>query len=145
MGQQPIFDKYSLGHIAAGLAYRSAGLTVWQTLASHGIWEAMESPAKLEYPSLFPIAEIDTPRNIAGDLLAAVVGWHIWQNTLGEKRTGGGWLFLGVGIFAVTAWSLRWKEHPPWESASWKKAAQAYAGQVSAAGPPKGLPNVPRP
>ncbi len=132
LGTQPAFDKYSVGHIAAGVAYASAGMSAWQALAAHGVWEAMESPVKLEYPSIFPTPEIDTPRNIAGDLLSAMIGWQAWETVMGKQRSGGGWLFLGAGIFAVTAWSLRWREYPPWEAASFKRAAQMYAGHASA-------------
>ena len=111
--EQPAFDRYTLGHLTAGLAYGAAGLSFWQAFAAQASFEAFETAIKADYPSIFPIPKADRPANVAGDILAALVGWQVWRSLMGEKRTGGGWTLVGAAVWAASAWSLRWPEARP--------------------------------
>lgn len=75
-----LFDRFSLAHGAVGFGYGRVGIPWWGAVALVVGWEIVERPLKAEMPGLFPHASQDSVANMAGDVIAVMVGW-----TLGRR------------------------------------------------------------
>ncbi len=79
-GEQPLLDRYSVAHAAAGVVYGAVGLPWWWALGAGVFWELVENPLKDRFPEVFPDSCHDTLGNAAGDLLAVMVGYGLGRH-----------------------------------------------------------------
>ena len=70
------FDRFSLLHLAAGFGL-GLFVPIPFVLAIAIGWELFERPAKKHAPEFFPHKSQDSPRNMAGDVLAMTAGAYI--------------------------------------------------------------------
>lgn len=84
-GTQPVFDRYTLGHAAAGALYAWMGLK-WPTAMALAFgWELLENPLKRNLPSVFPDACQDSAPNAVGDVLAVVAAYGVTRLLLYQE------------------------------------------------------------
>ena len=72
---QPMFDRWTLGHAGLGYGAQKVGLGFVPTLTLAVAWEIIEPDLKKKFPSLFPNPSKDSLQNKAGDVAAAIAGW----------------------------------------------------------------------
>ena len=72
------FDRFTLAHLALGVAYAWLGFGFGLALLLGILWEAAENPIKAYLPKLFPHATADTMANMTGDVMAVGCGWFVW-------------------------------------------------------------------
>lgn len=73
-------DKFTLLHIAAGVAMRKMGLSLTQTIALSIAWEIAEPRLKAAVPGMFPYPSPDSPANVFFDNVAVMFGWSMAGN-----------------------------------------------------------------
>jgi hypothetical protein len=78
-----LIDRFTLAHLALGLAYGGVGFGFWTALALAAAWEAIENPLKANFAFLFPHASADTLRNMLGDVSAVLLGWSLGRQLAG--------------------------------------------------------------
>ena len=77
-GEQPVLDRYTVGHAAVGVVYGLTSMPWWAALGLAVAWEVVENPLKDAYPQLFPDAKHDRYENAAVDVVAVMAGfWAI--------------------------------------------------------------------
>jgi len=79
-------DRFTLAHLASGVALGMAGASVPFALLLGALWEVAEGPLKNSYPTAFPYPSQDAPANQLGDILA-VAGGAILAQLLTKNRT----------------------------------------------------------
>jgi hypothetical protein len=72
-----VVDRYTLGHVAAGLLFGLGRVPWWAALALAVGWELVERPLKDQYPHAFPYSSQDTVANAVGDIVAVMAGWGV--------------------------------------------------------------------
>jgi hypothetical protein len=72
-----LFDRYTLGHGAAGVLLELARVPWWATLILAVGWEFAERPLKDVMPNLFPVGTQDTVQNALGDVIGVMAGWAL--------------------------------------------------------------------
>lgn len=71
----PVFDRFTLAHLAIGVFYGLLGLNAWVSLILAVLWEIIENPLKYYFPQVFPNATADSARNSISDTVAVMSGW----------------------------------------------------------------------
>ena len=86
-GEQPLLDRYTIGHAAIGGVYGALGLP-WHTALLLVIgWEVIENPLKDRIPELFPDSCHDTIENAVADAAASMVVWALVTWWRGRSTT----------------------------------------------------------
>lgn len=85
-GEQRVFDRWTLGHAAAGVVYAWMGLK-WPTALVAAVgWELLENPLKRNLPTVFPDSCQDSAPNAVGDILAVVAAYGVTRMLLYKEE-----------------------------------------------------------
>lgn len=86
-GEQPIVDRWTVGHAAVGVVYGGATSWPWWVALAAGVaWEVVENPLKDTYPWLFPDVKHDRTPNAIADTAAVMVGFWVGRRLRNRHR-----------------------------------------------------------
>lgn len=68
-------DRFTFAHAGAGFGLGLIRAPWWAALLTAVVWDLLERPLKSNWPELFPHHTQDTPRHVACDVGAWMVGW----------------------------------------------------------------------
>jgi len=72
-------DRYTIGHLSAGVLLGLGRAPFWLALAGAIGWEIAEHPLKNKWPKAFPASPHDTIGNAAADAAAVMLGWWLFD------------------------------------------------------------------
>jgi hypothetical protein len=72
-------DRFTFAHFGIGALYGLLHVNFTATVILAILWEILENPLKVYFPSVFPNATADTLKNSIGDTIAVVLGWYVVQ------------------------------------------------------------------
>lgn len=78
------FDRYTFGHLAAGVLLGLARARALPVIVLALGWEIIERPLKNALPSWFPYSSQDTPENAIVDAAAVLIGWWVFKRWQGK-------------------------------------------------------------
>jgi len=78
------FDRYTFGHLAAGVLLGLARVPAVPVIALAMGWEVVERSLKNRLPSWFPYSTQDTIENAVVDIAAVLVGWWVFRKWQGK-------------------------------------------------------------
>lgn len=80
------FDRYTLGHLAAGVLLGLGRVPLPAALVVAVGWELLENPLKNAVPSAFPHSTHDSFKNAAVDAAAVMLGWAAMRSLPKPKQ-----------------------------------------------------------